>query len=317
MDRRQLLTHQLGNFVQSLVLLGGMVGLLGLIAWIVAGPEAIVWTLLGGAVALALGPRVSPRFVLRLYGAREVRPEETPDLHALVGELARRTGLGRAPRLYYVPSSAMNAFTLGRRDDAAMTVTDGLLRRLGGRELAGVLAHEISHIRHNDMWIMGLADSVSRLTRTLSLFGTLLLFVNLPLFLLDYGHVPWLAIVILVVSPTASALMQLALSRNREFDADLGAARITGDPVGLASALDKLERYQGRMWEQIFMPGRRIPEPSLLRTHPPTEERVHRLLALAPPRPAPPLPAFPGFVLPRGWPVVRRRPRWHWSGIWH
>ncbi len=316
MDERRLLGHRLSNAAQSVLLLGGMVALLAVIADIVAGPDAIVWTLIAGAAVLILSPRLSPRLVLRLYGAREVAPHEAPDLYALIGELARRAELPRAPRLFYVPSSMMNAFTLGRRDEAAITVTDGLLRRLDARELAGVLAHEVAHIRNNDMWIMGLADSISRMTRTLSFLGVFLLFLNLPLLMFGYGYVPWTAVLILMFSPTLSALLQLALSRRREFIADLGAAELTGDPMGLARALEKLERYQGRMWEQILLPDRRLPEPSLLRTHPPTEERIRRLMEIAPEARSP-LPPLPAESWPHAWPHVHRPPRWHWSGVWH
>ncbi|WP_227272060.1 M48 family metalloprotease [Roseobacter weihaiensis] len=91
---------------------------------------------------------------------------------------------------------------------------------------------------------------------------------------------PWIVPILLVVSPTIMALLRLALSRTREYDADRGGAELTGDPAGLASALLKLERRTGRFWEEMILPGRRIPDPSLLRTHPPTEERVRRLQEL-------------------------------------
>ncbi len=169
MDDERLIGHRIANALQSALLLGGMIALLAVIADIVAGPDAIVWTLIGGAAILLLGPRLSPRLILGLYGAREISPRAAPDLHVLIVELARRARLPRPPRLFHVPSSTLNAFSLGQRDDAVIAVTDGLLRRLNGRELAGVLAHEIAHVRHNDMWIMGLADSISRMTRTFSL----------------------------------------------------------------------------------------------------------------------------------------------------
>ena len=111
-------------------------------------------------------------------------------------------------------------------------------------------------------------------------------------------------------------LLQLALSRTREFDADMAAAELTGDPQGLASALDKMERYQGGFVEQIFFPGRRVPEPSLLRTHPETEERIRRLLAL-PPRP-PEVRAPPeGYRIVRAHPLIQATPRWRVHGLWY
>src|SRR5690606_904089 len=134
---------------------------------------------------------------------------------------------------------------------------------------------EMSHIAHEDLKVMALADVVARYTSAMSSIGIFMLFMNLLGFAGGYGQpVPWLGVLVLVAAPTVGALLQLALSRTREFDADLGAAMLTGDPDGLASALQKLEREQGRMWEQMMLPGGRNPQPSLLRSHPPTAQRV-------------------------------------------
>ncbi len=321
-----LLRHKLLNWLQSLLMLAGMGGLLALLGWLLGGTTLMVWTLLLTLVLFLLTPRFSARLILRLYGARPLAPQELPRLHAVLAELSRRAELPRPPALYYVPSAILNAFAVGRREDAAVAVTDGLLRHLDLRELTGVLAHEVSHIRHNDMWVMGLADVMSRTASLLSLFGQLLLFVNLPLLLLGQAYVSWLAVLILLFAPTVVALLQLALSRTREFDADLGAVQLTGDPEGLASALAKLERHQRHWLARVLLPGRREPEPSLLRTHPATEERIARLreLSTSPPR-TPPLPALlddPYFLFPEALPdhlpvIVRRPRRRRMSGLWY
>ena len=190
MDRARLRSHKLTNVLQSMLLLGGMALLLGALGWIVAGPEGVLWTVLLGAVVVALSPRLTPHMLLRLYHAEALTPRSAPGLYALLEELARRAGLDRLPRLYYVPSRVMNAFTLGRRGEAAIAITDGLLRNLVPRELAGVLAHELSHVRNDDTWVMGLADLVSRLTSSLSLAGMLLLILNLPLLLFTERPIP-------------------------------------------------------------------------------------------------------------------------------
>jgi Zn-dependent protease with chaperone function len=131
----------------------------------------------------------------------------------------------------------LNAFAVGRPDDAVIALTDGLLRNLTLRELAGVLAHETSHIRNHDLWLMGLADLDSRLTRLMTLVGLLLMILALPLWWAGVTNLPWLVIPLLVLAPQLTTLFERALSRARELDADLDAAGLTGDPAGLASAL--------------------------------------------------------------------------------
>jgi heat shock protein HtpX len=214
-----------------------------------------------------------------------------------------------------IPSPTLNAFAVGTPSHYSLGVTEGLLRRLDVRELAGVLAHEITHVRNNDIWVMSLADILSRFTRSLSFFAVFLFFVSVPAAFVSGKPMPWLAIGILYFAPTLSSLLQLALSRSREYDADLGGASLTGDPEALASALSKLERYQGRLWEDIFMPGRRIPLPSVLRTHPQTSERIARLMALK--RPAAKPLMFPSaYGNPAGLAPLPPSPRFHWTGYW-
>jgi len=309
--------HRLLNVLQSLLLVGAMAVILGGLGWVLAGADGIAWALIGGALLVLFNPGVSPRLVLQMYGARPLDPHQAPELHALVESLAQRAELPATPALHYVPSQMLNAFAVGSRHHSAIAITDALVRGLSPREVAGVLAHEISHIRHNDMWVMGLADMFSRLTSLFSSLGQILLLLYLPLLLLSGYSLSWTTIFILVFAPTLSAIMQLALSRTREYDADLGATRLTGDPRGLAMALEKLERFQGRFFEQIFLPGRHLPEPSLLRTHPPTQERIRRLLELE--TELTPQPHPPGIspLATADFPQIGRRPRWRMNGLWY
>ena len=191
-----------------------------------------------------------------------------------------------------------------------------MFRTLSERELCGVLAHEVSHIRHNDIWVMGMADLFSRLTAIFSMIGQLLLILYVPVALFSDLTIHWLALLILIFAPTLSVLLQLALSRTREFDADLGAAELSGDRIGLASALQKIERHQGRFLEQIFLPGRRIPDPSLLRTHPATEERIRRLKELQL-EPELPVQLSDQRLMLDLLKAQRRFPRWHFPGTWY
>lgn len=312
--------HAWLNRLQSLLLLAFMGGFLALLGWLLWGGAGVLVLLVAGVIFVSLNPTVSPRLLMQLYGAVSLAPAQAPTLYAVLRELAKRAGLAAVPTLYYVPSRIVNAFTVGRKDQSAVAVTDGLLQALDTREQVGVLAHEVSHVRSDDMWVMGLADMFSRLTSLLSLFGQLLLLVNLPLLLMSQVTVNWFAILLLIVAPTLSALAQLGLSRTREYDADLNASRLTGDPEGLARALLKIYRLQGSWLERLFLPGRRLPDPSLLRTHPPTEERVRRLLALRRPVDATRIamrPAVASLVDVVSREGIRRAPRWHISGLWH
>ena len=273
--------HQLLNFAQSVLLLAGM----AVIGWIVvsaiAGPGMTLAIVGGSIFGLLMSPGLPRHILLQAYKARRLTARDFPEGVAILEELSRRAGLPRVPEFYYIPSELPNAFAMGRPEESAVCVSDGLLRLLNRRELAGVLAHEVTHIVNRDLWIMGLADAMSRAVSLASWFGQTLLLLNLPLIMAGVAHVPWQVPLMLIFSPTIMALLQLALSRTREYDADRGGAELTGDPEGLASALLKLERRMGRFWEEMFLPGRRIPEPSLLRTHPPTEERVRRLREMA------------------------------------
>jgi heat shock protein HtpX len=307
---------RLRNALHTILLLGGMVVILTVCGWAIWGPAALVWVPLTVGVALWLAPEVAPDWVMRIYGAQALRPADFPDGYALLAELARRAGLPAVPRLHLIRSPLLNAFAVGRREAAAIAVTAGLLRSLTARELAGVLAHEIAHIKNGDLRIMGLADLAARLTSLMSWLGQLLLLLNLPLILAGAAPVPWLVVIVLILAPTFIALLQLALSRSREYQADLEGAALTRDPAGIAAALRKLDRRQGHYWEEILLPGRRIPEPSLLRTHPPTEERIRRLLALYEPH-GPALPddrplAPPAFVV-----GPLPRPHFHRWGAWY
>jgi heat shock protein HtpX len=312
------LDPKLRNVLHSIVLVGGIAALTALCAWLLFGGAGVVWTFASVGLVLLLGPRVAPEAIMRMYHAQQVPPDHTGALMRIVNALGRRAGLEAQPKVYIIPSKMMNAFATGRRDDASIGVTTGLLNRLSTRELAGVIAHEMSHIRNGDLWIMGVADILSRLTLFMSYLAVFLVAVNLPLAMMGEAHIPWLPVLLLYFAPTISAVLQLALSRAREYDADLEGARLSGDPDGLASALMKLERYQGQFWENIFMPGRKNPAPSLLRSHPKTEDRVARLRELDPRDLDPlPLPTSP-FEQLTDLGRFFGGPRYHWiSGLWY
>jgi heat shock protein HtpX len=307
-------SHDLRNALHTAILIGGSALLLAVIAWTVLGWSGLIWAALLGAFGLWSMGRVSPKMVLGLYKARALRPDELPDVHRILRELAKQAELPSIPQLYYVPSKILNAFAVGTRQESAIAVTDGLMRAMTLRQVAGILAHETAHIRSGDLKVMALADVLTRITSSMAMLGL----IGIPILFGTGMEIPWLGILLLIFAPTLGGLLQLALSRTREYDADLDGAALTGDPTGLASALETLERRQGRAWEGLI-PGGRVPSPSLLRTHPASKDRIERLLALAgatepqisvstaKPEPGP-------SIVP---PIRNPRIHWHRMGIWY
>ncbi len=280
-DQFSFSKQKIVNVFSSLIFLLGMVSILSVLGWVFAGVYGMVWAGIISIIVLTAGAQITPRLVLRLYRARPLSPERTPWLYAVIRKLAQRGQLPMVPTLYYIPTPVMNAFATGSRNNAAIAVTDGLLNELNMRELTAVLAHEVSHLKNNDLWILNLSNSMGRVTSFFSLMGQLLLIFNLPLILVTGQHVSWMAIFVLIMAPTLTLLLQLALSRTREFDADLTAATLTGDPAGLALALQKIERHSAGRLPGLLLPGQRKAQPEMLRTHPNTRERIKRLLSLA------------------------------------
>lgn len=307
--------HKFRNTVHTWLLTGGSVALLGVCSWLLWGWVGLITSAIVSVAGLWSAYRVSPAMVLKLYKARPLSQREFPEGHQVMETLAQRAGLANRPKLYYVPSKIMNAFAVGTPEDSAIAVTDGLVRGLTLRQFVGVIAHEMSHVRNGDVTVMALADVVNRMTSVLSTIGLITLAFHLTDFI--EGTVGlWTAIGLLVAAPTVGGLLQMALSRAREYDADLDAVGLTGDPEGLASALLTLEKKQRGLWEGLFLPGSRSPEPSILRSHPKTENRVERLLSLRH-EPEPyvtfpdELPSFGNRIAP-----VTRRPRVRASGVW-
>ena len=149
----------------------------------------------------------------------------------IVGELAHRAKLPAAPAVYVIPSMTLNAFATGTPGNAVVGITEGLLRKLSLRELAGVLAHELSHVRNGDLSVMSLADVMTRFTQALSYLAVILAIFNLPAWLLGDSDMPFSALLLLYLTPTIGSLLQFGLSRTREYDADLEGRRADGRPA--------------------------------------------------------------------------------------
>lgn len=305
--RTALLQHRWLNRLQTGLLVLTLVGIAAAAGRLPFGEGCLWLALFAVAGALLLDPVAASALSLRLYRVRALHPQQAHEMWALLRELPA------TPVPHYVPSAVVNAFATGSKQEASIALTDGLLRSLSPRELAGVLAHEVAHITNEDLRIMGLADSVSRLTCLLALMGQIAILLSLPALLVGAAEVYWPGLLLLAASPQLALLAQLGLSRVREFDADRLAAELTGDPQGLASALAKIERVS-RSWRAWLWPGWGNPEPSCLRTRPATQERIARLLTLAP-GPASALPLRAPHFLPES-ALATRPPRWRPSGLW-
>ncbi|TYO99183.1 heat shock protein HtpX [Geothermobacter ehrlichii] len=275
-DGHAWLYNLLRNRLHSLLLLACTVAIPALAEWLLWGRDGLLVLVPAVFLVLLIGVRISPRLVMRFYRARPLSPFEAPQLYRLVEELAIRAELEQIPALYLLQTPMVNAFAVGDSRDAAVAVTSGLLQTLDQRELAGVLAHEISHIRNRDLRLMALAGWSEQITGLLAGLGLLLVLFNLPRALAGQVQINWTALSLLLAAPYLSTLLQRGLSRVREFDADLTAVMLTGDPEGLARALARLEWRERSFWRRMLGPA---PGdlPYLLRTHPPTEERIRRL----------------------------------------
>lgn len=280
MDATHYIQARLRRGAQTFVYVLLVIGLSMLSGWLVMGAVG-VFMLLGFSALLVLVPaRLPISLLMRVRGARPLHPAEAPRLGHMVRSLALRAGLQRSPALYLQAGADLQAFAVASGDDTAIGVTPRLLAQLDLRELEGVLAHEMSHLKSGDTRVMGFVQAMRRLTHSLATLALIL--IPLSLVFEDAVPVSPLALAVLLLAPSVSYLAELGLSRTREYDADLAAARLTGNPHGLASALYKLERHQRGMLALLFgLDDLRVPE--ALRTHPSTRERVRRLLELAPP----------------------------------
>lgn len=274
-----------GNWLKTAILMAGIVALFGAVGLALGGQGGMLLGLLlaGGMNFFAYWN--SDKMVLRLYDAREVDEYSAPHLYRMVAELARNAEIPM-PKVYIANQAQPNAFATGRNPrHAAVCATTGIMQLLSERELRGVMAHELAHVKHRDTLISTITATVAGAISMLAQFG---MFFGGR----ERGGNPLPGLLVMILAPLAAMLIQMAISRAREFEADRGGAQISNDPQALASALQKIHDY-----------ARQIPNPAaeqhpetaqmmiinplsagglqgLFSTHPRTEERVARLLSL-------------------------------------
>lgn len=279
-----------GNWIKTALLMAAIVALFGLIGMALGGAAGMLLGLAFAAATNLWAYWNSDRLVLRMYDAQEVDEHTAPQLYGIVAELAQRAGLPM-PRVYLIEEDQPNAFATGRDPEhAAVAATTGILRLLSPRELRGVMAHELAHVKHRDTLISTLSATIAGAISTLAQFG--MLFGGGRSDEREGVH-PLVALLVLIVAPVAALIIQMAISRTREFEADRGGAEISGDPEALALALQKIHAYAQRLpmptaeahpetaQMMIVNPLSGGGIVSLFATHPPMEERVARLLSLA------------------------------------
>ena len=264
--------------VLAFLLIGGLLLLMLFCGWVYAGTSGAVITTVLGAIALMLVRKVSPQFFLLLSGARSIDPEDMPALFGIIAALCRRAGIGQVPSLYFLPSGVPTAFATGVGDQSVIVVSSGLLRLLMTRELTGVLAHEITHIAKHDVELMQLAGIVGQMTRLIAQVAIIIAIATWLLDIFGPGEgVDGLSLGVLVAAPIVANLILGALSRQREYQADLEAVALTDDPAGLARAIELIEMAQKRITSGAFPGAVRIRLPRLLSSHPDPKDRIRRL----------------------------------------
>lgn len=245
-------------------------------AWLLAGVIGVVVAALVVGVLMVLIPNLPPSTVMRMFRARPIAPWDAPELKRMARELGRRAGLDAPPALYWLPERRVNAFSTGGPHRSAIALSDMTLRVLSPIQMACVLAHEMSHVTAGDTGFMRVAAALAQVTQLVALMGMILILSVV----FSGGAVPLWIVFVFAFAPTAVTLLRLAFSRDREYAADLGAARLTGDPLAVAGTLKRIDELSRLGWAG-YMGDLAGAMPRWLSTHPPTGERVRRLQALA------------------------------------
>lgn len=277
------------NWVKTAMLMAAIMALFGIVGGMIGGRSGMLLALVFGGAMNLFSYWFSDSMVLKMYNARQVDETSAPQFYAMVRELAHKAGLPM-PKVYIIDEAQPNAFATGRNPEhAAVAATTGIIQLLSARELRGVMAHELAHVQHRDILISTISATMA---------GAISALANFAMFFGgrdENGRSvnPLVGILVAILAPLAASLIQMAISRAREFEADRGGADISGDPHALADALGKIQMYaEGRI---PMGPAEAHPETaqmmimnplsagglrSLFSTHPATEERIARLRAM-------------------------------------
>jgi heat shock protein HtpX len=277
----------MGNTLKTTMLLGLLTGLIVWIGGYIGGQGGMVIAFLFAGIMNFGAYWFSDKIVLRMYRAREVDPTQAPDLYRMVERLAQKAGIP-TPKVYVIPNESPNAFATGRNPEhAVVAVTQGILRLMNDEELEGVIAHELGHVKNRDILISSIAATLA---------GAIMLLASMARWAAIFGGFGrddddgggiFGLLFMAILAPLAAMMIQMAISRTREYKADATAAEVTGTPYGLAHALEKLGKASQRIpmeanpsTAHMFivnpLSGRSMMR--LFSTHPPLEDRIRRLL---------------------------------------
>lgn len=277
------------NWMKTAILMAGITALFGMVGAFIGGAQGMVLALLFGGAMNLFSYWFSDSMVLKMYNAREVDETTAPQFYNMVRELAQRAELPM-PRVYLIDEAQPNAFATGRNPEhAAVAATTGILQMLSAREIRGVMAHELAHVKHRDILISTISATMAGAISALANFAVM------------FGGRdgegrpvnPIASIALMILAPLAASVIQMAISRSREYEADRGGAEISRDPAALADALAKIDAFArgipmatadahpetAQMMIMNPLSGSGIA--GLFSTHPPSEERIARLRAMA------------------------------------
>jgi heat shock protein HtpX len=292
---------------------------LGLIGALFFGSVGFLIALMASAIIGLAGQRLSADFMLSLYGAEPIAPTQGASLRGALATLAQRADIKDPPALAVIPSLTVGAFAVGTHPRTALLVTEGLLRRHALSDVVALLAHEMSHIRNGDLPLFALADTLTRVAQVLAYVGLILAGLEALAWFIGDHWIRWWPIALLLLAPAANSQLQLNLAGPRERDADISAAELLGDPALLIAVLAKVTPDQGSPLDDVRLPvpQRRTPNPSPLRSHPPSRSRIAALTS------RPPTKRHESLVVRDepmvsliGYGPIEMRPRNRWPGIW-
>lgn len=270
------------NFIQTSLYILGMLVMLWLLMSFIIGNYIVSFLIFAVTVFVFLNPVISQKVIFNFTKTQKLLYHDSPLLIEILRQISYQADI-EEPELYYISDNNMNAFTSYFRKKPVIVLSAGLLRALNQREIQGVIAHEISHIKNKDIFLLTFAQATRWLITVLSVIGQFLILMSLPFMFWGAPSISLFMFLVIFSSPFISRLLWLGLSRTREYQADIKAAELTEDPLGLASALSRISFRQHSLFDLLFRRAysSRYRESDILKTHPDVQMRIEKLKSLS------------------------------------